>query len=247
MISMLLDSFRRWRNRCRTCDAGGIPKFLLHNFTNIREFARYKTVVEYQCAHCGSLWVHPDSTDFLARVLKKELYAQWKSRPWIPTAKQADVLNSIGGVTAHEKREVFFPCEIRLPDGFRTQRAVLTATNGLCFGYYPKSKNVAILNEAHELSPSRFALPCEVRAAAMIAPEKRMGYAPVNVKDAKGNPHTLLGPMHFFEKNRVLGPEIRLDDSPHHGKNVVRPGRVEMYLICDLFDGAANGQTAVTS
>jgi hypothetical protein len=64
------------------------------------------------------------------------------------------------------------------------------------------------------------------------------------VKDAKGKRYTLSGPMHFFQKNEVLGPEILLDDSPYHGKNVVHPCQVEMYLICDMFDHGTNRYAA---
>ena len=62
-----------------------------------------------------------------------------------------------------------------------------------------------------------------------------MGYAPVNVKDARGNRYTLSSQLHFFERDGVLGPDVALDDAPYHGKNVVPADRAEMYLLCDMF------------
>ena len=64
----------------------------------------------------------------------------------------------------------------------------------------------------------------------MVAREKSMGYAPVNVKDTSGNRYTLSSQMHFFEKNGIFGPDIILDDSPYHGKNIVHPDWAEMYF-----------------
>jgi hypothetical protein len=245
MITTLLDSLGKWRKRCRACDRGGIHKSEMQSFQNLQASARFKTVIEFHCVQCGTLWLHPDHSDFLVRVFKNELYAQWKQRWWIPTASQIAVLNLIGGTSADDERSISFPCEVRLPNGSRVERALLTTTNGrYCFGQFPKSKNVAVLSEDYELSPSRHALPVAVRAVAMNAPEKRMGYAPVNVQDTKGHRYTLYGPMDFFEKGEVLGPEILLDDSPYHGKNVVFPGRVEMHLICDNFDEETKRRSA---
>jgi hypothetical protein len=42
--------------------------------------------------------------------------------------------------------------------------------------------------------------------------------------------------MHFFDKNGVRGPDVMLEDSGYHGKNIVHPEWAEMYLICDMFN-----------
>jgi len=147
-----------------------------------------------------------------------------------------EILNQIIGAPDYYEKDVYFPCKIRLPNGLRVQKAILIATTGDCFGKFPIDQNVTILDDSHGISPSDYALPANVRAATMVAREKSMGYAPVNVKDTSGNRYTLSSQMHFFEKNGVRGPDVILDDSPYHGKNIVRPEWAEMYLICDMFD-----------
>ena len=147
-----------------------------------------------------------------------------------------EILNQIIGTPDYYEKDVYFPCRIRLPNGLRVQKAILIATTGDCFGKFPIDRDVTILSDSHEISVSDYAMPANVRAATMGAPEKSMGYAPVNVKDTRGNRYTLSSRMHFFEKNGVRGPDIILDDSPYHGKNIVRPEWAEMYLICDMFD-----------
>jgi hypothetical protein len=74
-----------------------------------------------------------------------------------------------------------------------------------------------------------------VRAAALAAEEKSMGYAPVNVQDARGNRYTLTTPMHFFDRDGICGPEIRLGES-HAGKGIeVNSDKVDLTLICAPF------------
>lgn len=124
------------------------------------------------------------------------------------------------------------------------EKAILIATTGDCFGKFPLDQEVTILDDSHQISPSDYALPANVRAATMLAREKSMGYAPVNVKDTGGTRYTLSSQMHFFEENGVAGPEILLDDSTYHGKNIVHPDWAEMYLICDMFNAKSAVQPA---
>ncbi len=236
MISKLLNRFNKWRNRCRSCEVDGIYSSLIGQCENIREIARYKTVSEYQCDKCGTLWILADNAQFITKVVRNELYAKWKGKPWLPTASQIEILNNIIGAPDYNHKDIYFPCNIRLPNDIKTQRAILIATTGDCFGKFPIDRVVTLLTSDHEISPSDSALPANVRAATMVAEEKSMGFAPVNVKDAKGDRYTLSGQMHFFEKDGVLGPEITLDESPYHGKNIVHPDWAENYLICDKFD-----------
>ncbi len=103
---------------------------------------------------------------------------------------------------------------------------------------------MTLLNDSHQISPSDYALPAVVRAVTMLALEISMGYAPVAVKDTSGNRYTLSNQMHFFEQPGVAGPEIMLDDTTYHGKNIVHPDWAEMYLICDMFNAKTDNQTA---
>ena len=236
MISKILDRYSKWRNRCRSCEVDGIHKSLIGHSKNINAISKIKTVIEYQCNTCETLWVLADNAQFINKVVRHELYAQWKSQSWIPTISQMEILNQIIGVPDHYGKDVYFPCKIRLPNGLRVQKALLIATTGDCFGKFPIDQSVTILDDSHGISPSDDALPANVRAATMVARERSMGYAPVNVIDSSGNRYTLSSQMHFFEKDGVRSTDLTLDDSPYHGKNIVYPDWAEMYLICDMFD-----------
>ncbi len=236
MISKILDRYNKWRNRCRSCEVDGITKSAIDQFKNIVAISKIKTVIEYKCDKCETLWVLADNAQFISKIVRKESYAKWKSQSWMPTIDQMQILNQIIGAPDYYETNVYFPCKIRLPNGLWVQKAILIATTGDCFGRYLIDQEVTILDDNHGISPSDYALPANVRAATMIAREKSMGYAPVNVKDTRGNRYTLSNPMHFFEKNGVRGTEVILDDSPYHGKNIVHPDWAEMYLICDMFD-----------
>jgi len=236
MIPKIFDAFNRWRNRCRNCDVDGIHKSLLEVSSNIREVSRFKTVVEYECIKCGTLWVLADNALMLSKAVRSELYQAWKSQTWTPTAAQAETLNQIVGAPDYYDKNVYFPCKVRLADGQQVQKTLLTATTGDCFGRFPFDQDVSLLNNDHQLSPSDYALPADVRATSLVAPEKSMGYAPVNVKDGKGNRYTLASEMHFFESNDIRGPDLVLDETPYHGKNIVRSDWADMYLICDMFE-----------
>ncbi len=236
MISKILDRYNKWRNRCRSCEVDGIDKSLIGHFKNINTISKIKTVIEYKCDKCETLWVLADNAQFISKIVRNESYANWKSQSWMPTIDQMQILNQIIGAPDYYETNVYFPCKIRLPNGLRAQKAILIATTGDCFGRYLIDQEVTILDDNHGISPSDYALPANVRAATMIAREKSMGYAPVNVKDTRGNRYTLSNPMHFFAKNGVRGTEVILDDSPYHGKNIVHPDWAEMYLICDMFD-----------
>lgn len=235
MISNIIDRYRRWRNRCRSCEVDSIDKSFIDQFENIKTIARIKTVIEYKCDKCETLWVLADNAQFVSKVDRIDLYTKWKSQPWAPSISQMEILNQIIGVPDYYEKNAYFPCAITLPNGLRVNKAILTATTGDCFGKFPINQDVFILDEGHKITPSKYALPADVRLAAMLAPEKSMGYAPVNVRDSRGNRYTLSSQMHFFERNGVRGPEIVLDNSPYHGKNIVHPDWAEMYLICDLF------------
>jgi len=237
MNSKLLDRYTKWRNRCRSCDVDGIEKSLIDQHKNIKSISKIKTVIEYECDQCQTLWVLADNAQFISKVVRTELYARWKSGSWIPTTRQIRALNQIVGTTDYYEKDVYFPCSIRLPNGPQVQNAILTATTGDCFGKFPIDREVTILDDSHEISPSDFALPAAVRAASMAAREKSMGYAPVNVLDTDRNRYTLSGEMHFFEKDGVRGPAISLDESSNHEENIVYSEWAEMYLICDMFDG----------
>jgi len=236
MIAKLIERLNNWRNRCRSCEVDGIDKSYIDHFKNIEEIANTKTIREFKCNKCGSSWVLAERSRFLSKVVRNDLFARWKSQPWTPTVDQTTVLNEIIGAPDYGKKNVYFPCAIKMQDGSIAQRAILIATTGDCFGKFPFEHDIAILDGGHEISPSRYALPANVRAATMVAQERSMAYGPVNVKDAGGNRYTLSSQMHFFEKNGVLGPSVMLDDSPYHGKNIVHPDWAEMYLMCDMFE-----------
>jgi len=208
----------------------------IDHYKNINAISKFKTVSEYKCDKCETLWVLANNAQFINKVVRHELYAKWKSQPWTPTIAQRDILNQIIGAPDYYEKDVYFPCKIRLPNGLQVEKAILMATTGDCFGKFPLDQDVTILDDDHEISPSDYALPANVRAATMVAPEKSMGYAPVNVKDASGNRYTLSNQMLFFDKNGVRGPDVMLDDSRYHGKNIVHPDWAEMYLICDMFN-----------
>jgi hypothetical protein len=213
----------------------GIDKTLIGH-QNIKAISKIKTVIEYKCDNCKTMWVLADKAQFLSKVVRNELYAKWKSQSWMPTISQMEILNQIIGAPDYYEKDVYFPCKIRLPNGLWVQKAILIATTGDCFGKFPIDQNVTILDDSYEILPSDYALPAYVRAATMVAREKSMGYAPVNVKDTNGNRYTLSNQMHFLEKNGVRGPDVILDDSPYHGKNIVYSDWAEMYLICDMLD-----------
>jgi len=209
---------------------------LIDQHENINAISKIKTVNEYKCDKCGTLWVLADNAQFINKVVRNELYDQWKSQPWTPTIAQMEILNQIIGAPDYYEKNVYFPCKIRLPNGLQVEKAILIATTGDSFGKFPLDQDVTILEDNHEISPSDYALPARVRAATMVAREKSMGYAPVNVKDTSGNRYTLSNQMHFFDKNGVRGADVMLDDSGSHGKNIVHPDWAEMYLICDMFN-----------
>jgi hypothetical protein len=236
MISNLFEKFASWRNRCRSCDVDGIEKSLIGRYEDIREVAKTKTIREFKCEKCDTSWVLAERSHFLRKVIRHELFASWKSRAWIPNAVQVRALNCIVGAADYDAKNVYFPCEIRMQNGSIAQKAIVIATTGDCFGKFPFEQNVAILNDSHEILPSPYALPANVRAATMVARERSMGYGPVNVRDAGGNRYTLSSQMHFFEKDGVLGPGVVLDDSTYHGENIIAPDWADMYLICDMFD-----------
>ncbi len=232
----MISQIKKWFNKCRSCNVDGIHKSLIDRFKNLEATSRVKTVDEYRCSKCGTLWVLADKADFVSKVVRKGLYEEWKAGSCAPTPSQAEILNQIVGAPDYYRKDVYFPCKIRLQDGRLIPRALLMATTGDCFGKFPIDRDVIILDGSHEILPSEYALPPAVRAATMVAPEKSMGYAPVNVKDGRGNRYTLASQSHFFEKDGILGPDITLDDSPYHGTNIVRPGPADMHLICDMFE-----------
>ena len=236
MISRLLDRYQQWRNRCRSCEVDAIEKSLIGHYENIQAISKIKTVVEHKCEKCGTQWVLADKAQFISKVVRNELYEKWKSRAWMPTTSQREILNQITGAPDYFAKNVYFPCKIGLPNGRRIQKVILIATTGDCFGKFPADQNVSLLDDNHEISPSNYALPAKVRAATMVAREKSMGYSPVNVKDSDGKRYTLSSQMHFFDNDGVRGPDLMLDDSPYHGKNIVHPDWAEMYLLCDMFD-----------
>lgn len=236
MISKILDKYNKWRTRCRSCEVDGIHKSLIGSHESINEVSKIKTVIEYRCAECETLWLLADNSQFVNKVFRNELYEKWKSRSWVPTITQMEILNQIVGVHNYYKTNAYFPCQIRPPNGLWIEKAILVATTGDCFGKFPIDHDVTVLADSHEIRPSDYALPADVRAATMVAEEKSMGYAPVGVKDANGNRYTLLRETHFFENNGVLGPDITLDESPPSRENTVYPDWAEMYLVCDLFD-----------
>lgn len=235
MISNIIEKYSRWRNRCRWCEVDSIDESFIDQFRNLKRIARIKTVLEYKCDKCETLWVLADNAQFVSKVDRIDLYTKWKSQPWVPSISQMEVLHQIKGAPDYYEKNIYFPCAVTLPNGLRIKKAILTATTGDCFGKFPINHNVSILDDAHEITPSEYALPANVRSATMVAREKSMGYAPINVRDSRGNRYTLSSQMYFFEKDGVRGPEIVLDNSPYHGKNIVHPDWAEMYLICDLF------------
>ena len=236
MISKLIETFSNWRNRCRSCEVDGIAASLIDRCKDLREVATTKTVREFECEKCGTSWVLAERSRFVSKVIRNELFAIWKSRSWKPNAGQRQVLDRIVGAADGDKKNVYFPCQIKLKNGSMVRKAIIIATTGDCFGKFPLEQEVAILNGNHEISPSIHALPTNVRAATMVAPERSMGYSPVNVKDTSGNRYTLSSQMHFFESNGVLGPDVMLDDSEPHRKNIIHPDWADMYLICDMFE-----------
>jgi len=179
MISKILNRYNKWRNRCRSCEVDGIDKFLIGNFKNINEISKVKTVIEYKCDICKTLWVLADNAQFISKVVRNELYAKWKSQSWFPTSSQMEILNQIIGAFDYYEKNVYFPCKIKLPNGLWVQKAILIATTGDCFGRFPIDQNVTILDDSHGISQSDYALPANIRAATMVAREKSMGYAPV--------------------------------------------------------------------
>lgn len=236
MLSTILDKYNKWRTRCRSCEMGSIYKSLIDSHGTIKKVSKLKTVIEYKCDECETMWVLADNAQFINKVYRNELYEKWKSRSWLPTTSQMQVLNQIIGVYNYYKTIAYFPCKIELSNGRRVEKAMLAATTGDCFAEFPIDQNVTILDNSHGLSLSDYALPANVRAATMVAKERSMGYAPVGVKDTSGNRYTLISETHFFEKDGILGADISLDDSPPSKKNIVYPDWAEMYLICDLFD-----------
>ena len=215
---------------------GGIHISLINSHETIKFNSKIKTVVEYRCDKCETLWILADNAQFVNKVFRKELYEKWKLQSWVPTISQKEVLNQIIGVHNYYKTNLYLPCKITLPSGRWIEKAVLVATTGDCFGEFPVDHKVTILDGSYGISPSDYALPANVRAATMVAEETSMGYAPVGVKDTSGNRYTLLREAHFFENDGVLGPDISLDDSPPSRRSIVYPDWAEMYLICDLFD-----------
>jgi len=184
------------------------------------------------------VWALADGSQILEKVVRTELYSKWKSKSWIPSFSQTEVLNQIIGTFSYCRTNLYFPCQIRLPDQTLVSKAILTATKGDSFGRFPEGQEVRLLEDTYEILASEYALPAAVRKATRDAEEQRMAYAPTNVKDASGQKYTLTHEMDFFELGDVFGPEITLDDSPYHGDNRVYPQRAEMYFICDMFEGA---------
>ena len=236
MISKILDRYTKWRDRCRSCEVDGIHKSLIDAYDTIREVSHFKTVIEYRCDKCETLWILAEKAEFINKVVRTELYAKWKSQSWLPTSSQMAVLNKIVGARDYYGKNMYFPCEVRQSNGLRVKKAIITATTGDCFGRFPLDQEVIILDDSYRISPSDYALPADVRAATMIAVEKSMGYAPVNVKDINGKQYTLSNQMHFFEVDGIRGPDIALDDASRKKGNIVHPDCAEMYLICDMFD-----------
>lgn len=244
MISKIIDRYIRWRRRCRCSELNGIDKRGIDQYGSLDRGSTIKSVVEYKCNQCGALWVLADNAQFVSRVDRRELYAKWKSRPWLPTTSQTGVLNRIVGAPDYYGKNIYFPCKLTLPDGACFEKTILVATTGDCFGKYPIGHHVNILQDSHRIAPSEYALPAEVRTATMVAPEKSMGYAPVNVKDTSGKRYTLSAEMHFFDQNGVRGPDITLDESPYHGKNIVHPDWADKYLVCDMFGRETTRRTS---
>ncbi len=121
MISKILDRYNKWRNRCRSCEVDGIDKSLIGHYKNINAISKIKTVIEYKCDKCETLWVLADNAQFISKVVRNELYAKWKSQSWIPTISQREILNKIIGAPDYYEKDVYFPCKICLPNGLRVQ------------------------------------------------------------------------------------------------------------------------------
>ncbi len=95
MISKILDKYNKWRNRCRSCEVDGIDKSLIGHYKNINAISKIKTVIEYKCDKCETLWVLADNAQFISKVVRNELYVKWKSQSWMPTISQMEILNQI--------------------------------------------------------------------------------------------------------------------------------------------------------
>ena len=80
MISKILDRYNKWRNRCRSCEVDGIDKSLIGHCRSINAISKTKTVIEYKCDECETLWVLADNAQFISKVVRNELYAIWKSQ-----------------------------------------------------------------------------------------------------------------------------------------------------------------------
>ncbi len=231
----LINSFLRWINRCRDCEADAIQYSIVPRIPNLRSGEAIKGGREFMCVKCGTIWFASSSPQFLTKIANTPLYQSWRDAPVTPSEVQRNALNGIGTAADYYGDTLYIPCQTRDKNGKSFEKAMVLVSKEPHAGRWHKDA-ISLLTSDIEIKPSRFALAADVRRATIMAPELSMGYAPVAVVDRSGKKYTLSTQGHFFDCEGVLGPDITLDTGPAHGKNRVYPHEPEHYYLCDWID-----------
>lgn len=160
----------------------------------------------------NDLWyINPAGT--IARFITRdqlELFKKWDKQTLLPTDKQLEILEEIGGLPSSPYS--LFPDNLQIP-------ATITTKSGervdLCLFHFSQSppfqrhfKKVLFISDIAEIRPSELALTHDLRLASALAEEIRMSFYPFMVKTNTGKLITHNGITQFASTGVIKGNEI---------------------------------------
>lgn len=226
---------------CRTCQLDSIQGSLLVEYPELQPVEPWKWGHLYRCSRCGREWFLHDHKVKISRIHDDLRYLayHWNETRLALGDTILDVLASIGGVMDFYKEAITIPCSIAHVSGQQFEKAVvLMSRYPPTFWFAPGLVHWA--GEIASAQPSRFALPLDVRWACETKSEESMGFDPVGIVDPQGKEYTLVSKSIFFDRQGVVGQDIRLSGRQKKWRKKILPEPPEAYFFVDWIDGSAN-------
>jgi hypothetical protein len=141
---------------------------------------------------------------------------EWDAGPIALTAQHLQILEQIGATEADHygngRGVLKVPCAIRAKSNEVFDPCLLQITKRPPIAQWQKHVRLGTMGE--EIFSSNYALPLEVRLAALQAEELRMGFSPTVVESKDGRTFVLNGSANICSYGSVQGKDLILSHKP---------------------------------
>lgn len=172
----------------------------------------------YTCEQCQRAWWLDAAEQFVHAIpaQRLELIKRWNAADLTPSSAIRSVLDQIGGLSADYYGNwsdfLRFPARAITTDGREIDPVIVVLLRRPPLDAFWHAS--LLLNEIAELHPSEYALPLDVRQAALDAQEVRMSFTPTRVEATNGARFVLNGALSVLRmvglNDDVAGSMIRL-------------------------------------